>query len=144
MDSAEPDINAEALEWRVWPAAQRPGLSVVVALLALALSLGAMVSFGSGWYAFVTLAVLTASLAPHYFPTHYRLDDQTVSVRGAGKHVERPWAAFRLAVVGPDRVILSPLTNIDSWIARRRSVILLFGDHETQIMAAVRGHVPVQ
>lgn len=143
MDTLQPDIGAEALQWRVWPAQQRPGLSVAVALLVLALSFGAMVSFDSGWYAFLTLAVLALALAPHYFPTHYRLDDQTVSVQGPGKRVERPWEAFRVAVAQSDRVTLSPLTNIDRWIARRRSVTLLFGDHEAEIMAAVRRHVPV-
>lgn len=117
---------------------------MAVALLALLLSLGAMASFGSGWYAFITLAVLTLALAPHYFPTHYRLDDQTVSVRGPGKHVERPWEAFRLAVVLADRVVLSPLSNLDSWIARRRSVTLLFGNSEDEIMAFVQRHVTVR
>ena len=32
--------NPERLEWRVWPAAQRPGISIGVALLALVLSFG--------------------------------------------------------------------------------------------------------
>ncbi|MGE5532165.1 MAG: hypothetical protein ACM3VW_08635 [Bacteroidota bacterium] len=136
--------NAERLEWRVWPAAQKPGLSIAVGLLALALSFGAMWSFGSGWYAFITLAVLTLSLAPHYFPSRYCLDKQTVMETGPGKRVERPWEAFRVAVVLQDRVVLSPLSNVNSWIARRRSVTLLFADNEAEVMAIVGRHVDVR
>lgn len=144
MDIVQPGPAGEVLQWRVWPAQKKPGLSVAVALLALALSFGAMVSFGSGWYAFITLAVLAMVLAPHYFPTAYRLDSQTVTVRGQGKVVERPWEAFRLALVLPDRVVLSPLSNVDSWVARRRSVTLLFGDCQDEIMALVQRHVTVR
>ncbi|MHB8996055.1 MAG: hypothetical protein ACYC63_12485 [Armatimonadota bacterium] len=136
--------NPERLEWRVWPAAQRPGLSIGVALLVLALSLGAMWSFGSGWYAFITLAVLTLSLAPHYFPSTNRLDEQTVMVNGPGKRVERPWEAFRVAVELPDRVVLSPLSKVDGWIARRRSVTLMFCDNKEEVMAVIGRHVDVR
>jgi hypothetical protein len=136
--------NPERLEWRVWPAAQKPGLSIAVAVLALVLSFGAMWSFGSGWYAFITLAVLTLSLAPYYFPSQYSLNEQTVTVKGPGKRVERPWEAFRAAVALPDRVVLSPLSNVNSWIARRRSVTLLFDDNKAEIMAIVSRHVDVR
>jgi hypothetical protein len=136
--------NPERLEWRVWPAAQKPGLSIAVAVLALVLSFGAMWSFGSGWYAFITLAVLTLSLAPYYFPSQYCLDEQAVTVKGPGKRVQRPWEAFRVAVALPDRVVLSPLSNVNSWIARRRSVALLFDNNEAEVMAIVRRHVDVR
>jgi hypothetical protein len=141
MDSEAQD---ERLEWRVWPAGQRPGVSIMVAALVLALSLEAMSSFGSGWYAFITLVVLTLSLAPYYFPSRYCLDGQTVTVKGPGKRVERPWEAFRVAVALPDRVVLSPLTKVDSWIARRRSVTLLFCDNKEEVMAVVGRHVDIR
>ena len=54
-----------ALSWTVWPAAKRPWLSVLVALFCLALAGGAAWSFGSQWYALITLVVLAVALL-HY------------------------------------------------------------------------------
>lgn len=127
---------ATVLEWTVWPARQRPVLSVAVAVFALTLSIGAMWSFGNGWYAFIALAVLTLALAEHYFPTRYRLDEQGVRRAGQGQVVEYRWEQFRSGVVLSDRVILSR--------GRRRRVVLrLDGDREA-IVAAVGAHVPLE
>lgn len=135
MDMVEYETPAgDALHWRLWPAGRKPLLSLAVALFALLLSLGAMASFGSGWYAFITLVVLTLALAPHYFPASYRLDGRTVRVSGAGRLVERPWSAFRAVVVLPDRVILSPLSDATSWLARRRSVTLMLADNGPEVL----------
>lgn len=146
MDTPGPGAagGAERLCWQVWPAAQRPVLSVAVALLGLAVSLGAMWSLESGWYAFITLAVLTAALAPHYLPSEYELDSEGVQVRSFGRRLGRPWSAFRLAVVLPDRVVLSPLSEFERLIARRRSVTLRLGEQPEAVVAYVGRFVPLR
>lgn len=132
------------LVWQVWPAAQCPALSIVIALGCLALSFGAMWSLENGWYAFITLAVLTLALSPHYFPTAYQLDDEGVSIRSFGNQIQRPWSAFRLAIVLPDRVVLSPLSAADRWLARRRSVELRFQGNQTQVIDFVQKRVQLR
>lgn len=127
---------ATVLEWTVWPARQRPILSIIVAVFALALSAGAMWSFGSGWYAFITLAVLALALADHYFPTRYRLGEQGVRRSGAGQVAEYQWEQFKSGLALPDRLILSRSR-------RRRVVVRLNGDRDA-IIALVAAHVPLE
>lgn len=136
--------NSERLEWRVWPACEKVGTAAIVIGLMAILSFVSMRSFENAWYAFLTLAGLTLALAEWLFPTRYRLDEQMVRVRGPFVHIERPWEAFRVAVELPDRVVLSPLSKVDGWIARRRSVTLMFCDNKEEVMAVIGRHVEVR
>lgn len=136
--------NPETLEWQLWPAAQRPVISVAVVALALVLAWVAIWSFGSAWYGFITLLVLAMALASHYFPTTYHLDEARVVTRGGAGNVEREWEAFRLAVDLGDRIVLSPLSDPRKWLARRRSVTLLLAGNHDEVLAFVARHVAVR
>ncbi len=140
----EPKQEAERLEWRVWPAGQRPVLSVVVVVFCLLLAGAAIWTFDSAWYGFIALLVLALTLAPHYFPTTYVLDAERIVTRGGGGNAERTWEAFRVALDLGDRVVLSPLTDAGRWLARRRSVTLRLDGNHDEVLAFVARHVPVR
>lgn len=125
------------LKWRVWPAAQRPVLSVAVAVFALFLSAVAIAVFGSPWYGFIALLVLGLTLAPHYFPTDYILDNEKIVMRGGAGNAERRWEVFRLAVDEGDRIFLSPLSDHQRWLARRRGLTLRLADNHDRVWAYV-------
>lgn len=118
----------DPLAWTVWPAARNWPLSLGVACFILGLSAGALISFSSAWYAFITLAVLTMATASHYFPTHYRLTSDELEVRAPLQQVKRPWSAFRAVFDEGDRLILSPISNPRSPLVRRRGVTLMLGE----------------
>ena len=143
-DQPEEQEAGERLEWRVWPAAQRPVLSVAVAVLCLLLAGVAIWTFGSAWYGFIALLVLAVTLAPHYFPTTYVLDAERIVTRGGGGNAERTWEAFRVALDLGDRVVLSPLTDTRRWLARRRSITLRLDGNHDEVLAFVARHVPVK
>lgn len=125
----------------MWPAAQRPGLSIVVAVFGFVLAGVAIWTFGSPWYGFITLMVLAGALGAHYFPTTYRLDDAGVTVRSGGSKAERSWEAWRAAFDRGDRIVLSPLSDPESWAARRRSVTLRLAGNHDEVLAFVARHV---
>lgn len=136
--------QTEQLEWRVWPAREKVITAAVVIAVILLSSLAALKSFQNGWYGFLSLAGLTLALAEWLFPTHYRLDETGVRVRGPFVHTVRDWEAFRLAVVLPDRILLSPLSNLDSWIARRRRVVLRLRDNAVSVREFVGRRVELR
>lgn len=126
---------APQLVWVAWPARQRPGLSAGVALLILGLSLGAMAAYGSGWYGFITLVILTGTLTPHYFPTRYGFDERGVSWQRLTGRGQRPWSALRAWWDMGDRVLLGPGPRLAGWLARKRGVTLLLGDQRAAVVA---------
>jgi hypothetical protein len=142
MDIAGQGSQA-SLEWRVWPALRRPALTVVLIAFCLLVAWWAIGFMHGAWWGFLTLVVLTVALAEYWFPTRFVLTDSVVRVSGMRRHVERPWSAFRVAVALPDRVVLSPLTKVDSWIARRRSVTLMVSGNRDEVVAFVERHVSV-
>jgi hypothetical protein len=127
--------SAAVLDWEAWPARQRPGLSAGVALLILGLSLGATLVYGSGWYGFITLMVLTGTLAPHFFPTRYCLDDAGVHWQRLTGRGQRPWSALRAWWDLGDRVLLGPGPRLSGWLARKRGVTLLLGGQREAVVA---------
>ncbi len=134
----------ERLEWTVWPAAQRPVLSVVVVVFCLGLAALSILVFNSTWFGFITLVVLHMALAPHFYATTYRLDGEGVWSRGGGGTAQRAWEAFRVALDLGDRVVLSPLTDAARWSARRRSIALRLAGNHDEVLAFVARHVPVK
>lgn len=95
------------LTWTVWPAAKRPWLSGFVVVFCLALAGGAWWSFGSKWYALITLVVLAVALGAHFFPTRYTVDAGGVRVRRFLYDRQRPWEAFRVCFVMRNGLLLS-------------------------------------
>lgn len=136
--------SAERMEWQVCLAAKRPLLTIGLIGFCLALSYLAIVIMQGAWWGFATLAALAGALADYWFPAQYELTERYVKVDGLGRRVKRDWEAFRVAVVLPDRIVLSPLTKVDSWVARRRSVTLMLGDNRDEVVAFVEHHVPLQ
>jgi len=139
----EPEAG-ERLEWVVWPARQKPVLSVIVVIFCLGIAAASILVFDSAWFGFIALVVLHMALAPHFYATSYRLDAAGVWAQGPGGTVERPWEAFRVALDLGDRVILSPLTEAARWSARRRSVTLRLEGNHDQVLAFVAPHVSVK
>ena len=131
----------DELRWVVWPCRKTPLLSLAVALLVLGLSAGAMISFGSGWYAFIVLAVLTVALAPHYFPTTYILGPHGVHIRTPFTRIERSWESFRAIYCYEQMMVLSPVSDPNSGLTRRRGVVLRLGDNPEAVEQFVRAHV---
>lgn len=135
--------KAGSLEWRVWPAAQQPAISVAGALFCLAFSVSAAQIFEHIGYGIISICVLTISLSPHYFPTYYYLDEEKIIMRGGAGHIQKPWQAFRLAWDAGDRLILSYAASSQNRRFVRRNVILRLANNRQAVRDFVAQYLPI-
>jgi hypothetical protein len=140
--SGEPEAG-ERLEWTVWPARQRPVLSVVVGLIALGFCVAAVWSFGNPGYGLLGFVVLCLALQAHYVPTHYRLDGREVTVRGVGAG-RWSWSEVPYALDFGMAIALSPTPEPPRDRRGKRQLVLLRpeGNH-AEIVAYLRRHAQV-
>ena len=131
-----PATGNEALAWRSWPAAERPGQAVVVALAILAASFGLGMYGGDPVLGGIAFAILTLSLAPFFFPTRYRIDEtgvEAVSVFGSHR---REWPLLRSYVADARGITVSPFLHA-SWLESYRGMRLLYSGNREAVVAAV-------
>ena len=85
------------------PAAKSAALVVVI----LGVSLIVGMSFQSGAFAFVALALLVVAMARYFFATRYVLDEAGVGISHLGVRRHYAWAQFRRVARHPNGVFLS-------------------------------------
>ena len=100
---------AEEVDWICHPLRRRPRTALVVTLFLALLFAGVHVSFRDGLLTVISVVILTGSLAPFYLPTHYRMTEDTVSIRTfLGGRKEKPWSLFRRYQADRHGALLSP------------------------------------
>ncbi|MBD3237498.1 MAG: hypothetical protein GF330_12400 [Candidatus Eisenbacteria bacterium] len=122
-----PEAHEETAElaWRVHPAAERPGLAVVVAGLILTLAVLAGVWMGSAYWGVFAGVVLFLSLEAFFLPASFELDAKGVRVRKPFSQVERGWETLRRVIFDPAGVTLSPFAR-RRWIEPYRALRLRY------------------
>lgn len=141
MEQPEP-ADGGVLEWRVWPAADRPVLSVVVALVALGFCVIASWSFQAMSYGVVGLVILFVVLSQHYLPAHYRLGETGVSSRFLGSLTVRAWDEVPYAW---DCGLVIVLTAVPERSRRRHrnAVVLRLNDNHAEVIAFLSKHAQI-
>jgi hypothetical protein len=132
----------ERLEWRVWPAAQRPVLSIVVGVIVLGVCAIGIWSFRSGGLALVAFLVLLSAVITHYIPSHYRLDQSGASARHSGGRAGT-WEELKYAFDFGYLIVLSPTLEPKTRAAQRRAVMLKLNDNHDEVVVFLRKHVQV-
>jgi len=115
----------DALTWRSWPAAERPGQAVVVAVAILAASFGLGMYWGDPVLGGIAFAILTLSLAAFFFPTRYRIDGTGVEATSVFGARRREWSVLRSYVADARGVTVSPFARA-SWLESYRGLRLLY------------------
>jgi len=118
-------VDEALLSWRVHPALERPGLTLLVSLVILGVSLVAGLWMESAYWSVFALIVLFLSLESYFLPTRYTLGAQGLQVRKPFSRVERPWSAFRSAWFDRSGVTLSPFGR-RHWLEPYRGVRLRY------------------
>jgi len=141
----QPEQNeaGERLEWRVWPAAQKPVRSVVVGLIALAFCTAVVWSFHDIGFGLIGLTVLYMVLQVHYVPTHYRLDGCEITIRGpySGRW---DWSEVRYALDFGMMIALSPTPEPPRGRRGKRRLVLLRPEgNRAEIIAYLRKRVQI-
>lgn len=79
--------------------------TLMVVILCVSLIVG--MSFQSGAFAFVALALLVVAMARYFFATRYVLDEAGVGISHLGVRRHYAWAQFRRVARHPNGVFLS-------------------------------------
>jgi hypothetical protein len=96
-----------SVSWIVWPLSQSFWRSAAVILFLIVVVWTISSWLGITW-AFLSSLILLGSLASFFFPTHYRLSPESVSVRGLLSRKKRNWSGLKKHYVGQKGVHLSP------------------------------------
>ena len=121
-----PSPSQVPLLWRSWPAAERPGQAVAVALALIAGALGLGAYGGDLFLAGVGLAILSLSLSAYFFPTRYRIDASGIEAASIFGTRQRSWEALRTYADDRRGVTVSPYRG-RHWLESHRGIRLLYG-----------------
>lgn len=134
------DIEIDSLySWRVLRAKDSPGMTVLVVLAIILLSLA------SGWYAGAPLGILAAllllgSLWPFFMPTTYRLTNEGIEQKRWPTTQKRSWSYFRRFEVDPRGILVSPFktpSRLDSF----RGMYLLTTEDRAELISIIEERV---
>ncbi|MFH1144612.1 MAG: hypothetical protein V1774_08730 [Candidatus Eisenbacteria bacterium] len=133
------------LTWRVHPAAERSGMTLLVGLLILGVSLLVAAWMRAVYWGVFALGVLFLSLESYFLPTRFALGDDGVGVSKPFSRLERPWSAFRSAWFDPLGVTLSPFGR-RHWLEPYRGVRLRYaragaGPSREEVVAFLLSHL---
>jgi hypothetical protein len=92
------------------------------------------------FYAFLALAILTASLGTYFLPTDYTLYDGGIETRFLGNVRRFRWAQYRSFYVDPNGVLLSPFAR-RSRLENFRGIFLRYDGNQGEVLAVIRDHL---
>ncbi|MHC4986756.1 MAG: hypothetical protein ACYTFO_11460 [Planctomycetota bacterium] len=125
----------EAVCWRSFPLADDFPRSLLFGAALIGVSVLAGVAFEGLWAAAVAFVLLLVAMAKYVLPTHYRLDDEDVTVRFLGHSQRTSWSRIKRFDVGSHGVFLSPFerpSRLDSF----RGVLLRFAGNAAEKIVA--------
>ena len=126
------------IEWSVHPIRKNWKVSVGVVSFLLALCAAIYFSFNSVALLALSIAILTCSLAPFFFPTTYTLQDDCITVRSSFlRRFSRHWDSFRSYYPDRSGVLLSPFSH-PSRLENFRGVYVRFSYNESEVMAFIK------
>ncbi len=118
------DLEAEApLEWSFNPWRERPGLSALAAVAALAMCVAVLRLEQAPLVTAALCMAAVAALAPLLGPSRCRIDARGVARRGPFGWDRRPWGEVRRARLRRGGVLISPFLR-PHWLDPYRSVFL--------------------
>ena len=130
------------LQWTAHPARRRPHHVALLIAVTLFAAYAVLIALQSFFLCGLAVAMLLASTASFWLPTHYQLDDVGVCERRWGRRRFRPWGDMRRLVVGPTAALLSPFGRPHA-LDRLRGMMIYFDDGpRDEIVRRMRAHVP--
>lgn len=133
-----PEASGARIAWRVHPAAERPRMGLLVAVLIVVLSVLAGIWMKQFFWTVFSLIVLFLSLEAFFLPSRFELGEEEIAVRKPFSRLTRPWSHFRRVIFDEAGVTLSPFAQ-RRWIEPYRAIRLNYG--ATAAREAVRDFI---
>jgi hypothetical protein len=107
VSAGEEEVPRE-IEWRCHPARRRPRVAVILSLFLLVLFAGIHASFHDWFLTGLAMLIMLGSLSPFYFPTSYRMTEDSVFIRTVMGSREKSLDRYRRWQADRHGVLLSP------------------------------------
>jgi hypothetical protein len=129
-----------SLEWKVWPAKERPLLSfgLIVFLFAIWVSVGYF--YREGVWVLLAIVLLSGAVAPFFVITRYRLDEEGVSIKRYVTTMKKRWGELRSYYPDKNGVLVSPFVK-PSRLENFRGVYLRFGGNREKVLAVLEQNI---
>ena len=125
------------LEWTCHPMKRKPWVTLGVTFLITVVALGIYYWTDSKWFAVFGALVIFGSLAKFYFPTSYRLTDESFLIKTSTQTLTKLWANFRSCYPDKNGVLMSPFAE-PSRLENFRGVYIMFNNNRDEVMAFVK------
>lgn len=133
--SPTPDTRnpTSELEWQVWPARERPLLSIGLIVLLIVVWVGVGVIYREVIWVFLAVVLLLGAVAPFFVITRYRLDEEGVSTQRYFATTRKRWAELRSYYPDQNGVLVSPFSR-PSRLENFRGLYLRFGGNREAVL----------
>ncbi|MBK9071225.1 MAG: hypothetical protein IPL79_09530 [Myxococcales bacterium] len=132
--------DASELAWTAHPARRRPHHVALLIAITLFAAYAVLVALQSFFLCGLAIAILLASTASFWLPTHYQLDGEGVRERRWGRRRRRSWAQIRRLVIGPQAALISPFARPHPLDRMRGLMIYFDGGPRDEIVRRLRAH----
>jgi len=128
-------------EWRVWPAGLNPPAALVAVALTCAMVYYAYVVLQNVLFAVVAIVVMVGGLPSFWFPSHYRLDETGVRVKGLLQSKAMQWNELSCYLRGKSFIALSTADE-PSERSLSQGLILRLSGNGDEVAAVLDRYLP--
>lgn len=128
------------LEWSVWPAREKPLLSLGLTVLLIAIWVAVGYIYREAVWVLLAVILLLGAVAPFFVITRYRLDEEGVSMKRYVTTMKKRWEEMRSYYPDKNGVLVSPFVK-PSRLENFRGVYLRFGGNREKVLAVLEQNI---
>ncbi len=130
----EPVPPALPLEWSVWPAKEKPLLTLGLIALLLAIWIAVGYIYKEPVWVILAIVLLSGAVEPYFVVTRFRMDEEGVAIKHLFTTKKKPWAELRSFYPDRNGVLVSPFAG-PSRLENFRGLYLRFGKRRGDVLA---------
>jgi len=133
--STTPDTRhpTPELEWSVWPAKEKPLLSLGLIVLLFAIWIAVGYIYREAIWVGLAVVLLSGAVAPYFVITRYRLDEEGIATKRYLTPMKKRWEELRSFYPDKNGVLVSPFAK-PSRLENFRGMYLRFGGNREAVL----------
>jgi len=132
-DPQPQNTSAIGMQWTVHLIKRNWIISAGVVLFLVILCAAIYLSFSSATFLILSIAILTISLSPFFFPTTYTFQDDCITVKSLLRKSSRNWDSFKSYYPDRNGLLLSPFTS-PSRLENFRGLYIRFEGNRSEVV----------
>jgi len=140
-EKAEPSgTDGESLEWVCHPARRNMTVTLAVSVFILVLVVVIYYVTFSVLFGILAFVILFGSLAGFYFPTRYRLSDDSIMVKTTTQTLRKKWSQYRTFYPDKNGILLSPFAR-PTRLENFRGMYIKFWNNRERVISFVAARI---